>query len=298
MPGKEIHFADKDPIVKVMPTWVNFVLGGMSGMMAISIVQPADLVKTRMQLRGPGEKRMTFLGMTRDIVNKEGVRGLYTGLTAALFRQATYGTGRLGCFNGLMDIYKGSYGTPSFAMKLVMAMVSGGFGAFIGTPAEVALIRMTADGRLPPERRRNYTNVFNALSRIAREEGVTTLWRGAVATCTRALVVNGAQLGSYAQAREMLLSTFGNGITLHFVSSMIAGFVTSVASLPVDMIKTQVQYAPKGTSQMSVLMSIVKNEGVLALWKGLLPTYLKIGPMTVLTFIFLEQLNALYYKYF
>ena len=47
----------------------------------------------------------------------------------------------------------------------------------VGTPAEISLIRMTADGRLPPEQRRGYKNVFNALFRITREEGVMTLWR-------------------------------------------------------------------------------------------------------------------------
>lgn len=30
---------------------------------------------------------------------------------------------------------------------------------------------------LPVEQRRGYSNVFNALARITREEGVTTLWR-------------------------------------------------------------------------------------------------------------------------
>lgn len=43
--------------------------------------------------------------------------------------------------------------------------------SFTGTPAEVALIRMTADGRLPLNERRNYKNVFDALFRIYREEG-------------------------------------------------------------------------------------------------------------------------------
>jgi len=33
---------------------------------------------------------------------------------------------------------------------------------------------MTADGKLPPAERRNYSNVFNALARIAKEEGVVT----------------------------------------------------------------------------------------------------------------------------
>lgn len=78
-------------------------------------------------------------------------------------------------------------------------MIAGGCGAFVGTPAEVALIRMTADGRLPMAERRNYKNVIDALARIVKEEGVTTLWRGAVATIGRAMVVNAAQLASYSQ---------------------------------------------------------------------------------------------------
>jgi hypothetical protein len=48
------------------------------------------------------------------------------------------------------DKYK-EYSTPGknspFIVKLIMGMSAGGIGAFIGTPAEVALIRMTSDGR-------------------------------------------------------------------------------------------------------------------------------------------------------
>ena len=35
-----------------------------------------------------------------------------------------------------------------------MGMASGGIGSLVGTPAEVALVRMTADGKLPVEQRR------------------------------------------------------------------------------------------------------------------------------------------------
>jgi solute carrier family 25 oxoglutarate transporter 11 len=100
---------------------------------------------------------------------------------------------------------------------------------------------MTADGRLPLEERRNYKGVFNALARIVKEEGVFTLWRGTVATMNRAMVVNGAQLASYSQAKQYLLSSgwFGDNIGLHFGASMISGLVTTAASMPVDIAKTR-----------------------------------------------------------
>ena len=75
----------------------------------------------------------------------------------------------------------------------------------VGTPAEVALIRMTSDGNLPAEVRRNYKNAFDALFRISKEEGIFTLWRGAIPTMGRAMVVNAAQLASYSQAKQFLL---------------------------------------------------------------------------------------------
>ncbi|PZC81083.1 mitochondrial 2-oxoglutarate/malate carrier protein [Helicoverpa armigera] len=279
----------------MMPKYMNFIIGGASGMLAICVVQPADLLKTRMQLLGKKGKEMGLANVAKSIIKHEGIFGFYVGLSAALLRQATYGTGRLGAFNALFDLHKAHYGPPSFPKKIILGMGAGAFGAYIGTPAEVALIRMTADGRLPPEKKRNYKNVFNALARITREEGITTLWRGASATVSRAMVVNGAQLGTYSQAREVLMSYMGDGLPLHAVCAMIAGFITTVASLPVDIVKTRVQNSETGAGQMEVLRNVIKNEGIITLWSGLLPTYAKIGPMTILIFVFLEQLNKLYF---
>ena len=66
---------------------------------------------------------------------------------------------------------------------------------------------MTSDGNLPADQRRNYKNVFDALFRIFKEEGLLTLWRGAIPTMGRAMVVNAAQLASYSQAKQLILQT-------------------------------------------------------------------------------------------
>lgn len=54
---------------------------------------------------------------------------------------------------------------------------------------------------------------------------------------------------------------------------------------------------PEFKGPLDVLGKILRNEGVFALWKGFFPYYFRLGPHTVLTFIFLEQMNGAYNKF-
>lgn len=291
-----------------MPKYVKFIFGGSAGMAATLFVQPLDLVKNRMQLSGEGGKvreHKTSLHAIQSIVRNEGLSGIYTGLSAGLLRQATYTTTRLGVYTVLFETFSKDGKPPGFLTKAAMGMSAGAVGSFIGTPAEIALIRMTADGRLPPAERRGYKNVFNALYRITSEEGVLTLWRGCLPTVVRAMVVNAAQLASYSQAKQLVLSTgyFKDNILLHFIASMISGLITTAASMPVDIAKTRIQNMkvidgkPEYRGALDVLGKVIRNEGFFSLWKGFTPYYARLGPHTVLTFIFLEQMNSAYRRY-
>lgn len=175
---------------------------------ATIVVQPLDLVKTRMQISGEGggakQYKNTFDAITK-IVGKEGFTGVYQGLGAALLRQATYTTTRLGVYTQLNDAYVEKYQkSPNLLASMGMGVVAGACGAAVGTPAEVSLIRMTADKMLPEAERRNYKGVGNALARITREEGLFALWKGCIPTIGRAMIVNMAQLASYTQVRITL----------------------------------------------------------------------------------------------
>jgi len=191
-----------------------------------------------------------------------------------------------------------------FFVNLLLCVVSGGLGSFIGTPAEVALIRMTLDTRLPPAERRNYAHIFDALIRIIREEVVFRLWRGAVPTATRAMIVNAAQMPTYSQAKQAIISAglMEQGFPLHAVASLIAALVTTAVSLPVDIVKTRYQNmktingVPEYSSIMDVFQRILRQEGVFSFWKGFTPYFSRLGPHTILTFIFMEQLNIQYQR--
>jgi len=291
---------------KKIPNVVKFAFGGLAGMGATCVVQPLDLVKNRMQMSAPGQFKHAG-HCIQTIIAKEGITKLYAGLSAGMMRQATYTTTRLGIFTTLMDMERTKTGSePAFTQKAMFGMLAGMIGSIVGTPAEVCLIRMTSDGRLPVEQRRNYTGVANALVRIVKEEGILTLWRGCAPTVGRAVVLNCAQLASYAQFKQAIKSQwdFDEGIKLHFCASMGSGLVSTIVSMPVDIVKTRVQNMkiingkPEFKGAIDCFTRLVRHEGVLALWKGFLPYYFRLGPHTVLTFIILEQLNAAYRRTF
>ncbi|XP_035196636.1 mitochondrial 2-oxoglutarate/malate carrier protein [Oxyura jamaicensis] len=295
---------------KTSPKAVKFLFGGLAGMGATVFVQPLDLVKNRMQLSREGAKTReyhTSLHALGSVLRHEGLRGLYTGLSAGLLHQATYTTTSLGIYTVLFERLTGADGTPpGFLTKAAIGMTAGATGAFMGTPAEVALIHMTADGRLPPAERRGYRNVFDTLLRMAREEGILTLWRGCVPTTAQAVVVNVAQLASYSQSKQFLLDSgyFRDDILCHFCASMISRLVTTAASMPVDIVKTRIQNMrtingkPEHRNRLDVLLRVVGRKGFFSLWKGFTPYYARLGPHTVLTYIFLEQLNRGYRRLF
>jgi len=297
--------AGSAPPPTTIPIYVKLAFGASAGMGATCFVQPLDLVKNRMQVMkvAPGAQKPSSASVLMGVVRNEGLFTLYNGLSAGLLRQFLYTGSRLGIYTTLFDNFSGKDGSPpSFFVKAGIGMVAGCCGAFVGCPAEVALIRMTSDGNLPADQRRNYKSAFDALFRIAREEGVTTLWRGCIPTMGRAMVVNAAQLASYSQAKQAILQTgyVNDGIFCHFLASMFSGLVTTAASMPVDIAKTRIQNMkivdgkPEYRGAVDVITKVAKNEGFFSLWKGFTPYYFRLGPHTVLTFIFLEQMNRMY----
>jgi len=71
----------------------EFVIGGLSGMSASAVTHPIDLIKVRMLLHGELQSNQRArLSIVWQVVQREGIRGLYSGLSAALVRQSLYST--------------------------------------------------------------------------------------------------------------------------------------------------------------------------------------------------------------
>lgn len=74
------------------------------------------------------------------------------------------------------------------------------------------------------------------------------------------------------------------------------GLVATTICSPFDVVKTRVMNARPGEAQgmLSTMATIMRNEGPLAFMKGWLPSYTRLGPHTIITFVALEQMKSLY----
>lgn len=78
----------------------------------------------------------------------------------------------------------------SLGSNIACAGISGGMAGIIGNPAEVVLVRMCADGAKPVGQRFQYSNVFEAFTRTARDEGMQAFTKGLTANMTRSVLMS------------------------------------------------------------------------------------------------------------
>lgn len=274
-------------------TILPFVNGGIAGMTATALIQPIDMIKVRLQLAGEGIStgpKPTPIGVTREILASGKVLDLYTGLSAGLLRQAVYTTARLGFFDTFMNSAKtrarANGTTPGFKERAAAGLSAGGLAAFIGNPADLALIRMQSDGLKPAAERANYRSVLDALLRISKGEGVAALWSGCLPTVARAMALNFGQLAFFSEAKTQLKSrTSWSSQAQTLTASAIAGFFASFFSLPFDFVKTRLQKQtrrPDGTlpykGMLHCARKVIAEEGWGRFYRGFTTYYVRIAP--------------------
>jgi solute carrier family 25 oxoglutarate transporter 11 len=151
--------------------------------------------------------------------------------------------------------------------------------------------------------RRNYKHVFDAFSRIVKEEGITSCWNGATPTMARAISLNMAMMVTYEESKERLTKLMAPGTNvrlIQFYASMLSAIATSVCSLPFDNLKTKLQKQkrlPDGTLPyngfVDCLLKSIRNEGPLGLWTGLPTYYFRVGPHAMITLLASEFLRKM-----
>jgi len=287
-----------------------FVCSGVAACTASFVIHPIDLAKVRLQLASAqGLPKQSFVGMIGTMAKNEGISACYAGLTASIARQAIYGTARLALHSIFSDKLKEMQGGGSlpFWKSVVSGMGSGAIAVCIGTPFDVALVRMQADGMKPAAERRGYKNVVDAVIRVSSEEGPAKLWSGLTPNIYRGISMNVGMMAFYDQAKEIVGNMVNDPdlsrplLVTKLGSAAVAGFMCAFLSLPFDMIKSRLQdMKPLKDGTMpykgvgDCMRKLIAAEGVPALWTGFSAYYFRCAPHAMTILLVREEIYKMY----
>lgn len=137
---------------------------------------PGEVLKQRIQ----AGVSAGFLSGVRDAIRANGIRGLYTGYRATLLRDVPYTMLEFGLYTQYKRLLRTIVKRPKLRPQeeWVMGGLAGGCTGFLTTPLDLAKTRLMTQSSAAAAR---YTGVLDVLSRTARTEGVSGLFRGSSA---------------------------------------------------------------------------------------------------------------------
>jgi len=122
---------------------------GIASICAATVTHPVDTMKIRLQIQGEGgtkgvgrQYNNIFRGALM-VIEHEGVRGLYKGITASWMRESIYSSLRLGMYEPFKRLLGATdpKNTP-FYLKFMAGGMSGFIGAALANPTDLLKVRM------------------------------------------------------------------------------------------------------------------------------------------------------------
>lgn len=274
----------------------GFFAGGVGGMCVVVTGHPLDTIKVRLQTMPKPSPGMAPLykgtwDCAMKTVRKEGFFGLYKGMAAPLagvtpmFAICFFG------FNVGKELQqKHSDDKLSYLQYFNAGLLAGVMTTVIMAPGEriKCLLQIQADSKKAPK----YKGPLDCAAKLFKEGGIRSVYKGTGATLLRDMPASGMYFMSYEWMQNMLTPKDGNRNDLSPLRTLVAGGTAGIfnwlVAIPPDVLKSRYQTAPEGTYPngiRDVFRHLMKEEGILAMYKGVTPVMLRAFPANAACFL-------------
>ncbi|RLN94456.1 hypothetical protein BBJ28_00005397 [Nothophytophthora sp. Chile5] len=285
-----------------VPVYVKMMAGMAGGVAEACILQPLDVTKTRMQLDTAG-KYNGMINCSKTIYKEEGGMALYKGLSPFVTNMVLKYALRFGSFAWFKEQIAGGKDKPiTPTINFTAGLLAGCFeSVLIVTPFEVIKTRMQKEvgvGR--------FKGPVDCARQVVKNEGITALWKGNVPTMARQGSNQAFNFMAFAWLNHNVWDKQdGDGKTLPtyatFINGLIAGSLGPMFNTPMDVLKTRLmaQETIKGQELkykgfVDALRVIAREEGMGALWKGLLPRLTRMAPGQAITWTVVMRVTSIF----
>lgn len=292
----------------------KFVLSACAASVAELVTFPLDLTKTRLQIQGEAAllehgAPLPYRGMIRTaagIVEEEGLFKLWQGAMPAVCRHIVYSGVRMVAYEHLRDSALGRAEDDRFPFwkSVIGGMLAGAIGQFFASPTDLVKVQMQMEGRRRLEGKApRVRGMYHAFVTIVAKGGVRGLWAGWVPNVQRAALVNMGDLTTYDSVKHVLLrnTRLKDNVVCHSIASGCSGVVAAILGTPADVIKTRIMNQPRDKhgrgllyrSSTDCLVQAVRGEGFMSLYKGFMPTWMRMAPWSLVFWLTYEQIRRI-----
>ena len=117
---------------------------------------------------------------------------------------------------------------------------------------------------------------------VFKTEGLLALNRGVTPAVARGMLYGGMRIGLYNPIKGALTADGEEaGVVVKIGAGMMSGSVAAAVCNPTDLVKTRMQAAGAGnTNPIAVTREVVRNEGIIGLWRGTTPSMARAALLT------------------
>jgi solute carrier family 25 phosphate transporter 23/24/25/41 len=142
-----------------------------------------------------------------------------------------------------------------------------------------------------------YGGMLSAFTRMYREEGLRSYWKGNGANVMRIAPYSAVQFLAFDQYKHLLMPNGSNSeyhVALRFIAGGLSGATSAFLCYPLDLVRSHltVQTTVRHYNGMwDGMRTIARTDGFLGLYRGLVPTLFGIAPYNAINFSVFDVLK-------
>lgn len=246
-----------------------------------TLTAPLDVVKIRLQLQVDGDKYKGILRTMRTIAAEESAFGLWKGNVPASAMYVIYGATQFTTYsvcNNWLSKWEREYGVDAGpgVHSFVLGCVAGCTSTVVSYPFDLLRTRLANSP--------SFLNLYTTVGCILKEEGTVGFFKGCRTAMVSLSLYTGLMFWCYETSRIVASSINMYPSIVEPVCGFGAGVFAKAVVFPLDLVRRRIQVdTKKSKSLWKTMESVVKGEGVRALYKGFTVSLIKNAPASAIS---------------
>ncbi|CAH1779376.1 unnamed protein product [Owenia fusiformis] len=270
--------------------WRHLLAGGLAGAVSRTSTAPLDRLKILLQVHG-ASKNLGIASGFKYMINEGGIKSLWRGNGTNVLKIAPESAIKFAAFEQIKKFVQGDKKSIGVIERFASGASAGAFSQTCIYPLEVIKTRMAV------MQSGEFKGILDCGLKIMQKEGFGALYRGYVPNLLGIIPYAGIDLTIYETLKQIYMKKNPEvkepSVMLLLACGTASSTCGQLASYPLALVRTKLQArVTSHTSFLGLGKHIVENEGLLGLYRGIGPNFMKVLPAVSISYVIYEKAKS------